>query len=190
MKLTYEKITRENVDVAIEILKEAFSVVYGSPALELLAYLGGKSEISLQPYLVLFEGKPVGTVGLYELDERDEIWLWYYCVRTEYRGRGFGKRILQDSIEMARTQKGKNVLRVWTYSVWNAAAQAVYRQLMPLCEDYTNPNDDKRLIEEGKPLVYSMSFDGSAILPWSNRFLDLGYEWRQHNVFINLEENN
>jgi GNAT superfamily N-acetyltransferase len=58
----------------------------------------------------------VGTTGLY-LDKADVddgiIWLGWFCVDPNFRNKGIGKKILEFTIQEARS-KGKKILRLYT----------------------------------------------------------------------------
>ena len=181
-KLCYQPITRENLDMAVKILKEGFPDFYGSAYMELIAHLDGKSEIVVQPLLVYDGENAIGTTGFYDIGNEGEVWLWFYCVATEFRKKGIGTQILLDSINMAQEIEGKKVLRIYTFSTWNSSAQGIYKKHMNLAEYYDNPADSKFCIEQGKPMVYSVGLNKTAPLPWDNRFIDFDYELRNHEV--------
>jgi len=52
----------------------------------------------------------VGTTGIYTYikDENEAIWLAWFCVDPEQRGKGIGKKLIEYSINMAREYK-KNI---------------------------------------------------------------------------------
>ena len=70
----------------------------------------------------------LGTVGHYRLvqDYREALWLSWFCVAPEARGKGIGKRLLDHAINEAR-RKGAWYLRLYTGSDPDEArAQLLY----------------------------------------------------------------
>ena len=181
-RLRYEKITRENIDVAMEILQVIAYSSYGIAYYELDKYFNAQGTINLQPYLIYLEDLPIGTTGFYDYGEPDEVWLWFFGILTEYRGRGLGKRILLDCINMAKKIAGKQVLRLYTYSAWNSSAQPLYNKYMQLCERYRNSKENAFCIKHREPIVYSVSLTADAPRPWKSRFLDLTGEYKNHEI--------
>jgi len=59
-------------------------------------------------------GKVIGLTGIYTEDEDESCWLGWFCIDEEYRGKEFGKRLLEFSIEQAKNM-GKKYLHVYTY---------------------------------------------------------------------------
>lgn len=54
----------------------------------------------------------LGTTGFYHLkrEAEDTIWLGWYCVKPEYRGKGLGKALLQFIIDLASKQNRKTLM--------------------------------------------------------------------------------
>ena len=48
----------------------------------------------------------IGTTGLYHVAKEpwDTVWLGWYCVKQEYRGKGIGRALLQYVIDIARRE--------------------------------------------------------------------------------------
>ncbi|HET6497678.1 MAG TPA: GNAT family N-acetyltransferase [Coriobacteriia bacterium] len=74
------------------------------------------------------DGSVVGTTGLYRKhsDANEAVWLSWFCVAPEHRGRGVGGRLLDFSIERAR-RTGARHLRLFTSNIpAEACAQGLY----------------------------------------------------------------
>lgn len=59
--------------------------------------------------------KVIGTTGLYHLNRDPEktVWLGFYCLEPEYRGKGIGKQVLSWTIEKAQTE-GNTIMKLYT----------------------------------------------------------------------------
>jgi len=101
-----------------------------SRAMKLLLRLYGSMDI-YQYWVALDEGGNIcGTTGIYseKKDVHEAIWLSWFCVAPEMRGKGVGKLMLEFSIDKARAL-GKKYLRLYTSDDPNeAAAQGLYEK--------------------------------------------------------------
>ena len=73
----------------------------------------------------------IGVTGLYrrENDPSDLVWLGWYCVRADQRGKGLGRRLLEWTINIAR-EEGYKKLELYTSTDPNEArAQELYEKL-------------------------------------------------------------
>lgn len=72
----------------------------------------------------------VGTTGIYSYvkDKEDAIWLAWFCVDPEQRGKGIGKKLIEFSLDVAKNYN-KKYFRLYTSSDPNeAAAQYLYEK--------------------------------------------------------------
>ncbi|MCD4847410.1 MAG: GNAT family N-acetyltransferase [Candidatus Aegiribacteria sp.] len=112
---------------------------------KILIKLFGVSSLSNFWVAIDEDNNVVGTTGIYTYikDENEAIWLAWFCVDPEQRGKGIGKKLIEYSINMAREYK-KKYFRLYTSSDPNeAAAQNLY---------------DKygfKVIKRGKKLFYT-----------------------------------
>ncbi|RJS49667.1 MAG: hypothetical protein CIT03_02435 [Methanobacterium sp.] len=85
----------------------------------------------LDIYLAVNEKQEVvGTTGLYNyLKDADEaVWLFWFCVAPEERGKGIGTKLLTYTIKQARSKK-VDYLRLYTSDVSNEReAQIIYQK--------------------------------------------------------------
>ena len=106
----------------IEIEKEAFGVS------------GGVDEWILKPiirygkvYVLLLKGKVVGISEYIRSFDREEVFLYGFSVKKEYRKHGYGKKMLEESIKIF---KDKNIKRIsLTVSEENVEAIELYKKL-------------------------------------------------------------
>lgn len=176
-----EILSEKTLVASAKIAIECFPHSYGLTYIDYKDFLSGETErdIKLRPYLIMLGKEPIGTIGLYEMPKhKKDLWVHSFAILPKYRGKGFGARALLDVIELGKQYKGKETLRLWTYGVWNAEAQPLYERIMQSCEFYTNPKDSQYNINDGRPLVYSFSLCGKAVVPWDNKFIDLDMEDR------------
>ena len=144
---------------------------------------GRKNDLPVT-YLIKYQGKSVGIVGLYQLDMYpDVIWLNWLGVLPQYRRLGIGTHALFKIIEIAKQYK-RNEFRLVTYKVWNNTAQHIYHKIMQRSEYYTNCDDWQKGIKEGKAMIFSSSLIDKKISKWKNKYIDLNSDIILHNESI------
>lgn len=183
MELTYERINKDNIKLASIIQYEIFP--NSSSYTKYLKQINSDKKVPVD-YLVYCKLNPIGIIGLYEQDgDKTSIWLSYFGLLKQYRKKGYGKRMLNDVIELAK-RYNKRYLRLYTYEVWNSFAQGFYKKHMQLEEYYTNKNDDQIDILEGKPKIFSYSLTGDKIKPWNNKYIGLSLDDKEHFKSVEL----
>lgn len=136
----------------------------------LRAYENGK------PYWLVYQGNQVvGMSGIYaypELGEPETAWLGWFGVLDEYRGRGYGREILEKTPAIAKS-RGYTKFRLYSSRREDLCPNAVpfYEKISAkhygFVEDYTLEQPEMKLI------VVSFSLDGKEISKWNNRNLRL-----------------
>lgn len=169
-KLKFVPITMENIILATETEMKFWpdSCAFNS---YLRAYQKGK------PYWLVYDNnKLVGMSGIYdypELGEPDTAWLGWFGVLEEYRGSGYGKAILLETLNRAKDMVYK-ILRLYSSKREDLCPNAIpfytklSKQFNGFVEDYTLEQPEMQRI------VVSFSLDGNPISKWNNRnlFLD------------------
>lgn len=129
-------------------------------------------------WLVYHGNNLIGLTGVYAFDpsepgyDHDEsIWMDWFGVLPQYRGRRYGKDILCSTIEYAQGLGRFKYFRLDTTDFPGRVSTHLYDQVMQLREDYTA----EPMPADHRGLVYSYSLDGSPIKPWNNQLLNLGY---------------
>lgn len=188
MVLKYEKINKDNIEIASKIQYEIFpnSSAYSKYLKELQ---NNTSDLPIS-FLVFEDDIPIGVVGLYDIPEySDTIWLSWFGVLESYRFKGYGAQIFKDIIEKAK-KYNKDFLRLFTYEVWNHDAQRFYKKHMQIEEYYTNENDDQFDIKEGKCKIFGYSLFDKPIDYWNNKFIDIAADDEEHEKSIKLMKKN
>lgn len=79
-------------------------------------------------------GEVVGSTGLYQPgdevdDDMDAVWVGWYCVRGDQRGKGLGRELLEWTIQKAKNE-GYKKLKLYTSTDPNEArAQELYEKV-------------------------------------------------------------
>lgn len=103
------------------------------------------------------KGNVLGTTGLYETgkDSGEAAWMGWMSVRSEYRGQGIGKKLVDFSVDQARAD-GKQYLRLYTSTYkGEAAAQTLYDKEgigIVSREPHPIPRTVQRLFGQKEPL--------------------------------------
>lgn len=135
-------LTGENVDDAINLVEDIFDSKpneWDSPRVWMPASLNpnsgkskeiySKGEIDLLKYFVGIEnGKVIGITGFYiKTDDRDSVWLAWYCVDKDYQGKSYGGKLLDFIIEKAKDMKKKH-LKLYASDDEDMAAMKLYNK--------------------------------------------------------------
>lgn len=180
-KLRFEEISKDNIKVAAKLQYEIFP--------NSSAYSVYKSKITGERkdlyigYIAYIEDIPVGVTGIYEISKySDTVWLSWFGVKKEYRKLGYGKQILDYTIEMAKALN-KKYLRLYTFEIWNSEAQAFYKRNMDLGEYYYNEKEYKDIFE-GKPKIFSISLCDEKVKLWNNKFINISEDEDSHEKSV------
>lgn len=169
-KITFQKITNENLELACEIQNTIFP--------EEDARENFIEQINKDPYrkemdyyIVFVENTPIGVTGIYAYHEYpDDAWLGWFGVLKDYRRNGYGGIILDKTIELAK-QKGYKNFRLYTDETAKSAHK-LYESRGMVKELYDNP-DDKNEYFDYEIYVYSRSLTNEPIDLWNNKVLGL-----------------
>lgn len=121
-------------------------------------------------FLVYDNDNLIGITGVDVITEfEDSIWLDWFTILPEYRRKGFGKKVLLDTIGYCKGLGRYKNFRVDTTYYEDRPALFLYDKVMDIKEDY--------IIEDTKEcknqfLIYTIGLNGKAE-PWNNRYLGL-----------------
>lgn len=169
MKLEYELIDNNNINLATSIQYTIFP--------DECAYLHYKYSIDTgyktnRYYIIKHNNIPVGTIGLYFINDKidnESIWLGWFGVLPEFRGKGYGRQSLMDMIEKSK-QFGKKYLRLYTNDDGTSTARPLYRSVMQIYEKYNNKDDYNY---NGNCLIYTYSLCNEPPKKWDNKFANI-----------------
>lgn len=167
MNLKYEKIDKNNIDIAYDIQKNIWPE--DPDYNDFLDKIENSSDDNIS-WLVYDNREIIGITGVYIEDEDNEsIWLDWFAILPQYRRRGYGKKVLLDTIDYCKKLNKYLYFRVDTTYYENRPALFLYDEVMDLREDYTTEDTDDKKYEY---LIYTYALQGKA-KPWNNRYLGL-----------------
>ena len=158
--MEFIEINMQNIFEATDIQME----IFGAKDCAYLCYIQHIQNNDPAYYIVKDEDKVVGVSGIYvEPFEPNTAWLGWYGVREEHRKKGYGTKILEKTIEIAK-ELGFKHFRLYT-DVINPNAHKLYDRVMDYKEEYSEPNF--------KVLIYSKSLCEKPCPKLNNKFINL-----------------
>lgn len=165
--LTYIKLNRDTIDIAFNIQK---SIWPKDPDYKDLCDKATNSSDNNCFFLVYDKQKLVGITGVDVFKEYpDTIWLDWFAILPQYRKKGYGKRVLLDTINYCKSLRRYKSFRVETTYYKNRPALFLYDKVMHYKERYTieDTEDNKT-----QTLIYTYVLSGK-LEPWNNKYLGL-----------------
>lgn len=177
-ELDYIPLTLENFDIAYNIQKKQWP---DDPDYNDLYEKATKTKDDNIIFLVYDKNDLIGITGVDVYDEYpDTIWLDWFTILEKYRKKGYGTKVLLDTINYCKKLKKYDVFRVETTYYENRPALFLYDKIMELKENYTIEDTEN---DKTETLIYSYSLNGKLDL-WNNRYLGL------REYYDNLKEEN
>ncbi len=165
--LKYEILNLKNLDIAFKIQKETWP---DDPDYEDLYDKAINKEDNNCFFLVYDKNVLVGITGVDVYDKYpDTIWLDWFTILPEHRRKGYGKKVLLDTIYYCKKLNRYNYFRVDTTYYENRPALILYDKVMQLKEDYTIEDTENY---KNNFIIYSYSLNGK-LEPWNNKYLGL-----------------
>lgn len=155
MKLSYFDITRENIDEALSVVKNIFPSDEEHFTRHYNEYVS--KDISYWKYVRCWKyfcvkddnNRIVAVTGIYNESDKhpdDEIWLGWFGVSPEFRGKGIGREVLVWTMNLAK-DLGYKKFKLWTTTDNDEKeAQKLYEKLNLMVykkERYENTNLEK-----------------------------------------------
>lgn len=178
------KITKENVILATEFQSSIFQEEcgYGS-----FMYSIKKDSDYFLYYLAYDNENLIGITGIYsfeKVEETNSLWLGWFGVSPIYRGKGYGKALLKQTIDMVKGYAKKDprikYFRLYTSSRDNPVACEMYRKVMDFEEKYECDGDFNY---DGTCLIFTKCICKDCENPlWNDRFLNLSSITEMENI--------
>lgn len=168
MKLKYVKVDYSNIDIAFNFQKNEWS----TPDLGSFERHIEENNDKNVNFIVYVDDTPIGITGVYqEKIDPNSLWLDWFCIAPEFRGKGYGRQILLDTIEYCKQFEDIEFLRAESNLRRGRPSTWLYIEEMDFVEKYTieDSEDDKR----GYYICTKVLKEKGEYVPWNNRFLNL-----------------
>lgn len=174
-KFKLVKINKDNVDLETDFQLSIFpeECGYGCYLLSI------KLNTDYFSYYLAYDNKKlIGITGIYSFEkvqETNSLWLGWFGISPIYRGKGYGKALLEQTINLVKKYAKKDerikYFRLYTSSRDNPIACRMYREVMDFEEKYEFHGDFNY---DGTCLIFTKclcEIDESPL--WNNRYLNL-----------------
>lgn len=170
MKLRFEEITKDNIELAVKVQNTIFPEEDGRENyIECINKDSYRRELTF--WIVYDEDETVGVSGLYSYHEyKDDAWLGWFGVLPDKRNKGYGSKILDHFEDYARKQ-GYKAFRLYTSDELNKEAIKLYTKRGMIKEKYNNKDEDKEVIKS--TYIFSKSLTEEPVEKWNDKYLEL-----------------
>ena len=188
-KIRLEIVSFNNFKDAIKLQKKIFPNEDGT--LNILASLDRDlfmnitemyyEDDNIKYYIAYINEKQIGITGIYRY-QKNEAWLGWFGILPKYRNKGYGKLLLEETMNLAR-KLGYKTMRLYTDKKENDNAIKLYEKL--------GFDGEKYVAEEltYDCWIYSRSLYDNEIKNWNNKNLNLSYQSElDHADKKNIEE--
>lgn len=165
--LTYIQINLDNINLAYKIQKEIWP---DEPDYEDL-YDKAINPLDDNCFFLVYDKENlIGITGVDVFREySDTIWLDWFAILPKYRRKGYGKKVLLDTIEYCKSLNRYKSFRVETTYYKNRPALFLYDKIMKFKEYYTLEDTKTK---KNQTLIYTYPLKGCLEL-WDNKYLGL-----------------
>ena len=179
-EIRFIKIEKDNLELACKIQNDIFPEEDGRQNFI--------DQINKNPYrkeldysIVYLDDIPIGVTGIYSYNEYpDDAWLGWFGILKEYRRKGYGRRTLNKTIDLAK-EKGYKNFRVYT-DEYAKEAHNLYKSIGMISEPYDR-EDDKDEYFIADIYIYSISLTSEKIELWNNKLLGLKEQGEKENLY-------
>lgn len=179
-KLEYKKVDYNNIEIAFNFQKNEWPNDQDKNSfLEKI----GKNDPKNVNFIVYFNNVPIGITGVYQEDcDNKSLWLDWFCIDKKFRGNGYGKQILLDTINYCKQFKDIDYFRVESNLRRGRESSWLYIEVMDFIEKYTiEDTDDKKY---GYYICTKCLNRDLKYQPWNNKYLGL------NELYSNLQKDN
>lgn len=173
-KIHLEPVTLNNYQEAIKLQKAIFPHEDGSTNIrasvfpEVFEQHSAKYLAEMKYFICKDDqGQSIGMTGCYvQKGMPEDGWVGWYGVAESARGKGYGREILQETMNYMR-KKGFENVRLYTDPYDNAAACQLYRKFGMLEESYQGENLNEEVT------IFSKNLHGKEVTPIGKTNLNL-----------------
>ncbi len=179
-EIRLENITQDNLEIACKIQNEIFPKEDARQNyIEQINKDPYRKEID---YSIVYLGKnPIGVTGIYSYNEYpNDAWLGWFGILEEYRKYGYGSKVLDMTINIAK-EKGYTNFRLYT-DEYAKSAHKLYES-RGLIKELYDRDDDKDEFFKADIYIYSLSLTNKKIKLWNNKLLGLKEQGRKENLY-------
>ena len=164
--LKYIKVNNENFEIAYNIQKQIWTDEPDYNNFQNKVKSIKEDNIS---WIVFYDKYPIGITGVFtEIFDSETIWLDWFGILPEYRNKGFGKKVLSDTINYCKKLGQYEYLRLDTTYWEGRPAIYLYDRVMTFKEKYTAEDIEV----SNNWWIYTYSLKGNNEF-WNNKFLGL-----------------
>ena len=183
-KLKYEKVTEENINIAIKVQNRIFPLEDGLDDLNESINKSKKYYDKLEYYLIQNGEYYVGITGIYSHKEYpDDAWVGWFGILPMFRRNHYGLEALEFTKQRAK-EMGFKALRLYTDDKYNEASISLFEKFGMVKEVYEA--EDGKYYKIGNMLIYSLSLDDQPVELWKNKNIFLE-EHEMKNNKLELE---
>ena len=171
--LVYKKVDLNNLNIAYDIQKNTWK---NAPDYDDLYDKATNIKDDNCSFIVYDREKIIGITGVDVFkDYPDTVWLDWFTILPDQRRKGYGKKVLKDTISYCKSLNRFDTFRVETTYYKNRPAVFLYDKVMQVKEEYTV---EDTINEKLNVIVYSYSLSGKIKL-WNNKYLGLKKYYRE-----------
>lgn len=165
--MRYEEINFDNIELAFNIQKHIWPK---DPDYEsFYDKVINKSDDNIS-WLVYIDDNIIGITGIYtEEIDKDSIWLEWFTILPKYRRKGYGEKVLLDTINYCKNLNRYKYFRLHTTYYKDRPALFLYDKIMDFKEKYTV---EDTIDVENNYLIYTYILTGKKKF-WANRYLGI-----------------
>lgn len=190
--LKYEKVTSQNINIAIKIQNRIFPLEDGFDDLNESINQSKKYFDVLEYYLIQNGEYYVGITGIYSHKEYPEdAWIGWFGILPMFRRKHYGLQAME-FIKNRAIELGFKTLRLYTDDKYNYVSTHLFERFGMISEIYEA--EEGKYYKIGNMLIYSLSLDGKEIELWNNKNIFLEEHEMKNNKleleYVEINEDN
>ncbi len=167
-KIRYIKVDATNVDIAYNLQKNEWP---NEPDRGVYVKHYMQNDPKNMDFIAYIDDTPIGITGVYqENKDASSLWLNWFCISPEFRGKGYGRQILLDTIEYCKQLDDIKYLRAESNLRRNRPSTWLYIEEMDFVEKYTI--EDTKTKKYGYYICTKCLKENGDYVAWNNKFLN------------------